>query len=84
MIITYLKNRGAKGSEIMKDYETFLKKAIELKDKYNSVNFMSIEQSEREVIKKLKSLGLINNVRYIPTNNVGFDITYDGVHYFDD
>ena len=68
----------------MKEYELFLKKAIDLKDKYNSINFMSIEQSEREIIKILESLGLINNVRYIPTNNVGFDITYDGIHYFDE
>lgn len=68
----------------MKEFEVFLKNAIEKKNEHNSVNFMLIEPNDRAIIDKLKNDGLIENIRYIGMGAVGFDITYDGLHYFDD
>ena len=68
----------------MKEFEVFLKNALEQKDKYNSVNFISIKPSDRTIIDKLKDMGLIEKIRYIGMAGVGFDITYDGIHYFDE
>lgn len=68
----------------MKEYEIFLKKAIEQKNEHNSVNFIPLETNDRMIVEKLESMQLINNVRYIGMTAVGFDLTYDGVHYFDE
>lgn len=68
----------------MKEYEIFLKKAIEQKNEHNSVNFIPLETTDRMIVEKLESMQLINNVRYIGMTAVGFDLTYDGVHYFDE
>ncbi len=67
----------------MKDFEEFLKKAIEEKNQLNSVNCIPIDKDGRMIIDKLKDEGLIKNVRYMNMYAVGFDLTYDGLHYFD-
>lgn len=68
----------------MKKLETFLNKAIEQKNEFNSVNFLSISSEDSVIIDKLKNEGLIDNIRYIGMQAVGFDLTYDGLHYFDE
>lgn len=68
----------------MKEFEIFLKDAIEKKNEHNSVNFIPIKPNDRAIIDKLKNEGLIENIRYIGMSAVGFDITYDGLHYFDE
>ena len=67
----------------MKDYEVFLNNAINAMDKNNSVNSIKIENYEREIIKELETKGLIKNIRYISNFFVGFDLTYNGINYFD-
>lgn len=67
----------------MTDFEVFLKKAREQKSDNNSINFLPINSEDRTIIEKLKKDGLINNVRYIGMKAVGFDLTYEGLHYFD-
>ena len=68
----------------MKEFEVFLKDAIEKKNEFNSVNVLPIQPNDRAIIDKLKNDGLIKNVRYIGMGAVGFDFTYDGLHYFDE
>lgn len=68
----------------MKEFEVFLKDAIEKKNEYNSVNAIPLEPNERVIIDKLKKEGLIENIRYIGMCAVGFDITYEGLDYFDE
>ncbi len=68
----------------MKEFEIFLQNAIEKSKGHNSVNFIPIEPNDRAIIDKLKNEGLIENVRYIGMRAVGFDFTYDGLHYFDE
>lgn len=68
----------------MKEFEALLKDAIENKNEFNSVNCLPIEFKDRMLIDKLKNTGLIENVRYIGMSAVGFDLTYDGLHYFDE
>ena len=75
----------------MKDYEKFLKRCIETvdqKDPYHRVSQYELKGDDQAIIEKLKSLGCISNVTYMVMNMgtkyVGFDITYDGLHYFDE
>ena len=68
----------------MKEFETFLAKAIDQKNDFGSVNFLPISYTDRAIIDKLKKGGLIDNVRYIGMQAIGFDLTYDGLHYFDE
>ena len=67
----------------MKDFEEFLKKSIEEKNQFNSVNCISIDTDGRMIIDKLKDEGLIKNVRYMSMCTVGFNLIYDGLHYFE-
>lgn len=67
----------------MKDFEEFLKKSIEEKNQFNSVNCIPIDTDGRMIIDKLKDEGLIKNVRYMSMCTVGFDLIYDGLHYFE-
>ena len=68
----------------MKEYEDLLKRSIELKNAQNSVNCMEIGPNERQIIEKLRDEHYITNVRFIGMRAVGFDLTYDGLHYFDE
>ena len=68
----------------MKEFENFLKNAIGQKNEYNSVNVLPIQPNDKAIIDKLKNEGLIENVRYIGISDIGFDLTYDGLHYFDE
>ena len=68
----------------MKEFEAFLAKAIEHKDEFGSVNFLPISYDDRAIIDKLKKEEFIDNVRYIGMQAIGFDLTYDGLHYFDE
>ncbi len=73
----------------MHDYEIFLKKGLELKNAHNFVNYMPIDMESRaemrNIVKKLEEMGLIKNIRYMSKDEaVGFDITYEGCHYFDE
>lgn len=71
----------------MKDYEKFLKTCVESVDKddpnYRIVQY-EMKGEDRMIIKKLEGMGLISNVIYMGIKYVGFDITYDGLHYFDE
>ena len=71
----------------MKDFESLLNSAIENKDKYNAAKGLIIKSNDRELIKKLEQMDLIRNPVYSRGNDgeiVSFDITYDGLHYFDE
>ena len=68
----------------MKEFEIFLKNAIGQKNEFNSVNVLPIQPNDRAIIDKLKNDGLIENIRFIGMGTVGFDLTYDGIHYFDE
>ena len=68
----------------MKEFEAFLAKAIEHKDEFGLVNFLPISYDDRAIIDKLKKEEFIDNVRYIGMQAIGFDLTYDGLHYFDE
>ena len=68
----------------MKEFDAFLAKAIEHKDEFGSVNFLPISYYDRAIIDKLKKEGFIDNVQYIGMQAIGFDLTYDGLHYFDE
>ena len=59
----------------MKEFEAFLAKAIKQKSDFGSVNFLPISYDDRAII---------DNVRYIGMQAVGFDLTYDGLHHFDE
>lgn len=71
----------------LKNYEQFLATIISGMD-LSSDNLRifqyEMKDGERMLIKKLEDLGLIENVSYIGINYVGFDLTYDGLHYFDE
>lgn len=76
---------GEDSEDNLEDYEIFLKTALEFVDResdYPRVNFYEIKNGERPIIDKLKYEGLITNVTYMAMNHVGFDITYEGLHYF--
>ena len=68
----------------MKEFEVFLKKCIEAKNENNSVNYISIDSNERIIVEKLKKEQYIDNVRPIGPKAIGLDLTYAGLHYFDE
>lgn len=71
----------------MKEYEIFLKKFIDSFDSNNPNNRImcyEYQANERSLIKKLEDLGLIENVAFMGMKYVGFDLTYDAIHYFDE
>ena len=76
--------KNSKEKCTVKEFEIFLKNAIRQKNEFNSVNVLPIQSNDRAIIDKLKNDGLIENIRYIGMNAVGFDLTYDGLHYFDE
>ncbi len=67
----------------MKTFEEFLQEAISKANEYGRVNLMGIGNEDRVIITKLQDEGLIENVSFISMIGVGFDLTYDGLHYFD-
>lgn len=74
------------GNVELKNYEQFLATAIsgiDLSSDNLRVFQYEMKDGERMIIKKLESLGLIENITYMGINYVGFDLTYDGLHYFD-
>lgn len=75
------------GNIELKNYEQFLATIISGMD-LSSDNLRifqyEMKDGERILIKKLEDLGLIENVSYMGINYVGFDLTYDGLHYFDE
>lgn len=74
------------GNVELKNYEQFLALVIsgmDLSSDNLRVFQYEMKDGERMIIKKLESLGLIENVSYMGINFVGFDLTYDGLHYFD-
>lgn len=76
-----------KESEKMKEYEKFLKGCIETVDQKgpnHRIFQYELQGNDRAIIEKLKTLGCITNVTYMGLKYVGFDITYDGMHYFDE
>ncbi len=68
---------------MMKDFEQFLQKSYEVKNENGYVNYIQINPQDRNIVEHLQLLALIENVRYIGMNAVGFDLTYEGLHYFD-
>lgn len=71
----------------MKEYEKFLKRCIETvdqKDPYHRIFQYELQGNDRAIIEKLETLGCITNITYMGMKYVGFDITYDGMHYFDE
>jgi len=48
-----------------------------------SVNFIQLTGDEEITLRKLKELGLIINYRRLGMEGVGFDFSYDGLHYFE-
>lgn len=74
------------GDTELKDYEQFLATVIgriDLSSDILRIFQYEMKSGERMIIKKLEDLGLIENVTYMGINYVGFDLTYDGLHYFD-
>lgn len=74
------------GNIELKNYEQFLAtviRGIDLSSDNLRVFQYEMKDGERTIIKKLESLGLIEHVSYMGINFVGFDLTYDGLHYFD-
>mgnify|MGYP004551491873 CR=1 FL=1 len=67
----------------MEEYEIYLKKALEQKNEFGSVNILPLDPNDRMIVDVLKRKGLITNIRYITMKGVGFDFTYEGLHYFD-
>lgn len=80
-----LNDMGGEDTEL-KDYEQFLATIIgriDLSSDILRIFQYEMKSGERMIIKKLEDLGLIENVTYMGINYVGFDLTYDGLHYFD-
>ena len=78
-------NYGAE-AEVMQNYEEFLRAVLNSVDRESAhpcINFYELKNGDRLIIEKLKSEGLIKNVRFPGGDHVGFDITYEGLHYFD-
>lgn len=70
----------------MKDYEELLKQIVDAYNKDGKTSFplYMMKSNERMLFKKLETDGLIDKVRYIGRDGIGFDVTYEGIHYFDD
>lgn len=74
------------GNIELKDYEQFLAtviSGIDLSSDNLRIFQYEMKSGERTIIKKLKDLGLIEKVTYMGMKYVGFDLTYDGLHYFE-
>lgn len=69
----------------MKDYEVLLQKLISKanKDDFN-IMLYSFESGDRPLLEKLEKEGYIKNVHFRGQKYVGLDLTYDGMHYFDE
>ena len=71
--------------ENMKDYEILLKKLISRANKDDlNVLLYTIESGERPLFGKLEKDGYIKNVSFRGHQYVGLDLTYEGLHYFDE
>ena len=71
----------------MKDFEIMLKDVIKTGKQNGSnyeMNYMEIKPSDRMLIEYLEKIMLIKNVRFIGLKAFGCDVTYEGLHYFDD
>ena len=71
--------------ENMKDYEMLLKKLINKASEDNySVMFYRYEYDERPLFEKLKKEDLIKKYRFFGKDSMNVDLTYEGMHYFDE
>lgn len=71
--------------ENMKDYEILLKKLISKANKDDwKVLLYTIEDGERPLFDKLEKDGFIKNVIPRGSQYMALEITYDGIHYFDE
>lgn len=71
--------------ENMKDYETLLRKLISRANKDDlNILLYTIEAGERPLFGKLEKDGYIKNVSFRGHQYVGLDLTYEGLHYFDE
>ena len=71
--------------ENMKDYEILLKKLISKANKDDlNILLYTIEAGERPLFGKLEMDGYIKNVNFRGHQYVGLDLTYEGLHYFDE
>lgn len=79
------KNNSSTKEKKMKDYEILLEKLISRanKDDLNILSY-SIEPGERPLFGKLEKEGYIKNVHFRGHQYVALDLTYDGLHYFDE
>ncbi len=69
----------------MKDYEILLRKLISRADKDDlNILIYAIEAGERPLFGKLEKDGYIKNVTFRGHQYVGLDLTYEGLHYFDE
>ena len=71
----------------MREYEHLLKTILETCD-YNNPNHRvrvyEFHENERMVFNKLEEMDLIKNVTHIGQRYIGFDLSYDAIHYFDE
>lgn len=71
--------------ENMKDYEILLRKLISRANKDDlNILLYTIEAGERPLFGKLEKDGYIKNVNFRGQKYVGLDLTYEGLHYFDE
>jgi len=71
--------------ENMKDYEILLRKLISRANKDDlNILLYTIEVGERPLFGKLEKDGYIKNVSFRGHQYVGLDLTYEGLHYFDE
>ena len=85
-VITEAKNNSPDVEETtLKDYEILLKKLIAKanKDDFNILLY-TIEPGERPLFSKLENEGYVTNVNFRGRQYVGLDLTYEGIHYFDE
>lgn len=68
----------------MKEFEVYLEEMLKQRNDNDSINLIEIKPGEKMLIDELVHRGLIKNVRYILSSKVGFDFTYEGMHYFDE
>ncbi len=71
--------------ENMKDYEILLRKLIPRANKDDlNILLYTIEAGERPLFGKLENDGYIKNVKFRGHQYVDLDLTYEGLHYFDE
>ena len=69
----------------MKDYEILLKKLIPKANKKDySILLYRCEDDDRPLFDKLKSEKLIKKFSFCGRDGVSVDLTYEGMHYFDE